>query len=181
MLPRNVALVLAFCVIPLAARAEDKENPYKSAKKGDWVSYKTTGKFGDFKSEGTTKQTVTEKDEKFVTIKVATNSMGRDLPATEMKIDLTKPFNPSSSAFPRGGAKIEKLDSGKETIEVGGKKYECEWVKSKVTVEANGMKIESESKVWMSKSAPLSGMVRMETKLPQGSMTMELTDSGGDK
>src|SRR5262245_37365354 len=178
---RKLALVLAIGLAPLVARAEDKENPFKNAKKGDWVSYKTKAQFGDFKSEGTMKQTVTDKDDKSVTLKIATNFMGMDLPAQEQKIDLTKPFDPSSSAVPGGKAKVEKMESGKETIEVDGKKYECEWVKSKVTVEANGMKIESESKVWMSKQAPLSGMVKMESKLQQGSMTVELSGSGGDK
>jgi hypothetical protein len=168
--------------VPMIAHADDGDNPYKSAKKGDWVSYKMTTSFGAFKSEGTMKQLVTDKDEKSVTLKISMHLMGMDLPAQEQKIDLTKKYDPNTGSIPgAGNAKVEKLGSGKETVEVGGKKYECEWVKSKVTIDANGMKIESETKLWTSKSAPLSGLVKMESKLAQGGTTMELTDSGAEK
>ena len=176
----SIALVLA-CV-PMIASADDKDHPYKSAKKGDWVSYKTSTDFGGFKSDSTVKQVVTAKDDKSVTLKISVTAMGTEFPPQEHKIDLTKPFDPSTVGAPgAANAKVEKLDSGKETIEVAGKKYECEWVKKKMTIDANGMKIESESKVWTSKSAPLGGMVKMETKLAQGSTTMELTGSGTEK
>ena len=179
---RLFSVVLVLACLPVIARADEKENPYKSAKKGDWVSYKMSTKFGDFKSEGTMKQLVTQKDDKSVTVKISMHLMGADLPAHEQKIDLTKPFDPSTAAMPgAGNAKVEKLGTGKETIEIGGKKYECEWVKTKMTIDANGMKIESESKVWMSKSASLGGLVKMESKLAQGSTTMELTGSGTEK
>jgi hypothetical protein len=173
---RLFSVVLILACVPVIARADEKENPYKSAKKGDWVSYKMSTKFGDFKSEGTMKQLVTNKDDKSVTVKISMHLMGADLPAHEQKID------PNAAAALGGGkAKVEKLDSGKETVEIGGKKYECDWVKNKLTVDANGMKIETETKVWTSKSVPLGGLVKMESKLPQGSTSLELVETGGEK
>lgn len=177
---RLFSLVLVLACVPMIVRAD--ENPYRSAKKGDWVSYKMTTSFGASKSDGTQKQMVTAKDDKSVTLKISMHVMGMDLPPLEQKIDLTKPFDPSRPGVP-GGANIEvqRLVSGKETLEIGGKKYECEWVKNKMTIDFNGMEIETETKVWTSKSAPLGGMVKMETKLAQGSTTMELTGSGTEK
>jgi hypothetical protein len=176
---RLFSLVLVLACVPMIARAD--ENPYRSAKKGDWATYKTSTSFGAFKADGTMKQVVTAKDDKSLTLKISITSMGMELPAQEHKIDLTKPFDPSAAAVPgAGNAKVEKLGSGKETLEIGGKKYECEWVKNKMTIDANGMKIETETKVWTSKSVPLGGLVKMESKLAQGSSTMELTGSGNE-
>ncbi len=176
---RYAGVALTLLIVPVVARAAETDNPYQNAKKGDWVMFKVSAQFGDRRIEGSLKQTVTAKDEKSVTVRNLTKFMGMELPAQEQKIDLTKPFNPASGSVPgANNAKIEKLDSGKETIEVGGKKYECEWVKNKVTVDAGGMKIESETKTWTSKSAPLAGLVKIESKMTQGGSTMELADSG---
>lgn len=181
MSPRYAGVALLLLAVPFAARTAETDNPYKNAKKGEWVSYKMSTQFGTQKIEGTLKQTVTAKDEKSVTVKIAMKFMGMEFPPQEQKIDLTKPFNPASGSIPgANNAKIEKLDSGKETVEVGGKKYECEWVKNKITVDAGGMKIETETKTWTSKSAPLAGLVKMESKLPQGNTTMEITGSGNE-
>jgi hypothetical protein len=178
---RKLALVLALVLVPLAARAEDKEHPYKNAKKGDWIAYKMTTSVMGNNIEGTLKQTVADKDDKSVTIKITGKFMNFDVPPQEQKIDLTKPYDPSKAAPGAENAKVEKVDSGKETLEIGGKKYECEWVKNKIAADVNGMKFESEVKIWLAKSAPLGGMVKMEMKSKQTDMTMEMTDSGTEK
>ena len=178
---RILSLTLALLIAPVSARAADAENPFKAAKKGDFAAYKMTTSAGGMSFEGTLKQTVTAKDDKSATLSAVANVMGMDQPAQETKIDLTKPFDPASSGIPGGKAKVEKLDSGKETIEIGGKKYECEWIKNKVVAEVNGMKFETETKVWTSKKVPLGGMVKMEMKNDMFSMKMELTEFGSGK
>jgi hypothetical protein len=170
---RRLPLILALFLVPLGVRA-DEENPFKKAKKGDWVEYKMTTSAMGFNIEGTLKQTITEKDDKSVTMKITGKAMGNDFPPQTQKIDLTKPFVPGAGLVPGGAnAKVEKLDSGKETLEVGGKKHECEWVKTKVN--------DAEVKVWLSKSAPLGGMVKMEMKSKVANVTLEMTEFGTDK
>ena len=66
------------------------------------------------------------------------------------------------------GVKIEK---GKETLELAGRKIECEWIKT--TTETNGQK--TVATVWNSKKIP-GGMVKTEASLPgNGKTTMKLT------
>ena len=54
-------------------------------------------------------------------------------------------------------------------------------ISGKVTGDAKGKKIESDVKVWMSKSVALSGMVKMELKSNIVNMQMELSGSGNEK
>ena len=70
-------------------------------------------------------------------------------------------------------AKVEKKDSGKETLQIAGKKYECDWIKYAATFTANGRTFEMEIKIWLNKTLPLSGLAKMESKASYGSTTME--------
>jgi hypothetical protein len=169
-----VALAVLACV-PMAARAEEPENPYKKAQKGQWATYKMTIKLAGNNVDGTMKQTVTEKDDKSVTLEIVTNVFGNEMKQTQ-KIDLTKPFNPlAGQQLPPGAdSKIEKKDSGKETIEVAGKKQETEWTKYKISVSAMGQMFDGDVKVWLAKDLPLGGMAKMEMKMAFGGMDMEM-------
>jgi hypothetical protein len=46
------------------------------------------------------------------------------------------------------------------------------------TSTAGGVTVKTESKLWMSKDAPVYGMVRTETKSMGQTYVMELVDSG---
>ena len=106
-------------------------------------------------------------------------------PAQETKIDLTKPYDPTSTAnIPNvPDAKVEKTGNGKEKIKVGGKEYDCTWQKMKVKATRNGIEFEANATIWMAKAVPLSGVVKMamQTKLDNAdiAMTMELKEFGG--
>ena len=95
---RLFVVALALFVAPLAVRAADEENPYKNAKAGDYAVYVMKSKFGD----ATMTQTVTAKTDKEATVKVAmvANVNGKEfkLPEQEMKIDLTKPYDPTQGS-----------------------------------------------------------------------------------
>jgi hypothetical protein len=175
---------LAVCLLP-AARGADEENPFKKAKVGDYAEYKmTTSSMGrDF--EGKTKMTIIAKDDKEATVEVTGKfgSMGKemDLPAQKQKIDLTKPYDPTTANMPKGAdVKIEK-GNGTETVMAGGKQYACTWMKAVSTFKIGDMNLESEMKMWSSKEVPLSGMVKMEMKSKFANVTMELTGSGSKK
>jgi hypothetical protein len=180
----GIALGVALFLVAGAVLAEEKkiENPFLTAKVGDYISYKMSTKVMNNGIEATMKQTVTAKTDKEVTLKTVATVMGMEAPAQETKIDLTKSYDPATVATQGNkGAKYTKLGEGKETLKIGGKEYACSWTKAKVTVEANKMKFESEFKMWTCKKVPLTGMVKMEMKSQFADVTMELTGSGNEK
>jgi hypothetical protein len=189
---RLLVAALAVCIAPIAAGAQD-DNPFKSAKVGDFATYKLDTKVAGFSVSGSMTQTVTAKDDKEATIKgtgkISLNGKDMDIPSTEQKIDLTKPYDPTKlgggGGLPPGTeAKIDKLKDGKEKIKVGGKEFDCTWTTYKMKAKAGGMDIDADLKVWMSKEIPL-GMAKMEMKAEFAgqamNMTMELTETGNKK
>src|SRR4051812_29517515 len=86
---------LVVCLAPVS-RGADEENPFKKAKVGDWASYtmKTTAMGVNIDAE--MKTIVTAKDDKEVTIKTSLILNKMDIPGQESKIDLTKPYDPTS-------------------------------------------------------------------------------------
>src|SRR5262249_22108808 len=173
------AACVVFCLAPLAA-AEEMENPFKKAKVGDWAEYKMTTSVGGNNIEAKMKMSVTAKTDKEVTMKTVAIINGMEVGGQDTKIDLTKPYDPTSTAnVPKGtDATVEKAGEGKEKIKVGGKEYDCTWMKMKIKAKIGGMDFDSDTKIWMSKSVPLSGMVKMEMKSKLADVTMELTDTG---
>lgn len=181
---RLLAAALAVAVAPLAARAADEENPYKSVKVGDFATYKMKVSVGPIALDGTTTQSITAKTEKEATVKITASINGMEAPAQEQKVDLTKPYDPTKvgGGLPAGTeATVEKGKDGKEKIKVGGKEYDTTWTTYKVKAKANGMDIDAEVKVWQSKDVPM-GMVKMEMTATVAKMdmkmTMELSESG---
>jgi len=181
-----VALAMLFLApLALCAAEPDKpekktdtkaeENPYKKAEKGQWATYKMAMKFAGNNIDGTMKQTVVEKDDKSITLEVVMNILGQEQKQTQ-KIDLTKPFNPlGGPGLPPGAeVKMEKKESGKESIEVGGKKQDTEWTSYKVAVSANGMNIDGDVKVWLAKELPMGGVVKTEMKMKLMGQEMEM-------
>jgi hypothetical protein len=136
---------------------------------------------GGMDLEGKMKQTVTAKSDKSVTLSTEVSVAGKDFPAKEVKVDLTKPFDITSmmNMGPKKvKSKVEKDGDGKEKIAVGGKTYNTKWTKSKITTTIGGMDIVSEVKIWTAKNVPMTGMVKMELKSDKANVTMELTGSG---
>lgn len=180
---RNWAWVLGVALLVTAAAHGAEEHPYKTAKVGDWVSYKNTVSLPTGqKMESPMKQVVTAKDETSVTLKVTTEAAGQSYDS-EQKIDLTKEW---TGVPEMPNAKVEKLEEGKEDAKAGEKSYACNWVKYKISAEVNGVATVNNAKIWTSKDVPLGGLVRMEmaTDMDVGGtkmttqMVMELTGSG---
>lgn len=169
--------VFALTAIP-AVDAQD--NPFKSAKAGDWAEYRSVGISLGSPFDVKMKWTVAANDGMTVTLKSTALDGKKEIPGPEIKIDLGKPYNPAITAGLPVDAKttIEKVEAGKERIKVGGKEYECTWTKFKVASTVMGMDTESELKVWTSNEAPLSGMVKLELKNKHVEFAAELTGSG---
>jgi hypothetical protein len=178
---RRLFFAVVFSGVAMLSHAEDAENPYKTAKVGDWVEYTSHTAGAGFSMESKSKQTVMAKTDKEVTIKIESEMQGQKN-SQEQKIDLTKKFDPNdmSTGMPGGmKPKVEKVKEGDEAVTIGGKKYDAHWVENKVTMEMQGAKIESDTKSWISKDAPLGGLVKMEMNMSAGmKMTMELSGSG---
>jgi hypothetical protein len=181
MLKTCAVAAIGTLVLPLLAAAAD--NPFKSAKVGEWVEYATTTETMGAKMEMKTKQTVVARDDVSVTLRIVASMMGKEMPPQETKIMLNKSYEP----YVQGDtdAKVTVLGEGDETITVDGKSYKCHWGKAKV-VATKPMAMESTVKAWSSKDVPVGGLVKMESdsvmtmngQAMNSKMTMKLTGSG---
>ncbi len=172
-----VSTVLICALVAGFATAQQIDQPLKRAKVGDYVVFKTD-------SPGvkmTMRQEVTEVTEKTVTIKSVSTVNGMELPADVKTEDLTKSADPAVIAENVKKFKVVDTGKGTETLKINGKEYRCEWKSMTTTVTANGMEIKTESKLWMSKDAPVYGLVKTETKTFGMVTVMELTESGSKK
>ena len=195
---RRLAAILALVIVPATqsapapkSRSED-DAPYKSARVGDFATYKMTTKVAGVGIDGVMTQTVSDRSDKEVkiktTAKLAANGMDLPTPEQESTIDLTKPFDPLKSglfgkgAGPGGAAPtFEKLEDGKEKLKVAGKEYEATWTTYKLNMNVGGQAFEGEMKVWSSTRFSFY-MLKAEMTMDLGGMkmemTMELTDVG---
>jgi hypothetical protein len=171
------ATILACFIV--AVHGAEQENPWRTAKVGDWVSHKTTGTG----FEGTSKMTITAKSDKEVTYKIegTFTAAGKTMvaPVQMQTVDLTKPYDAISAAnMKANNVKIETVGEGKEKLKVGGKEYETTWKKLKATTIVNEMKMVSEYKMWFCKDVPVNGLVRMDIEAAGFTSTLEITGSG---
>jgi hypothetical protein len=179
----NLGLALVVCVgFAGLAPAQQNDNPYVAAKVGDWISYKiVTGGLGQ---EMTLKQTVAAKDDTHATVKLELKAGNQPLPVQMQKISLNEAFDPARmSLFGMGQAQvnIKKIDEGKETIEIGPKKYECSWVKNQVSLDVMGQTMESISKIWTTKDLPFGGMLKVENEINNRKISVLYTGHGSEK
>ena len=176
---RKFLTVMVLALSPLASTSQEKvDNPYLNAKVGDFAEY--TDSSGG-KVMGTLKITVTAKDDKELTLQDVGKILGQNFNQTR-KMDLTKPFDNSSLGLAAGmGSTFEKGKQGTETIKVGDKYFECTWTEGKTITNMGGFRLEYQTKVWNSKSAPLSGLVKSEIRNGKDITTRELTKFGSKK
>lgn len=175
-----VALVMLLSVAAMAA-----DNPYKTAKVGEWIAYAMTTQVMGQSMQMKTKQTVIARDEVSVTVKTESWMGSQKMPASEQKILFSKPYVPYNADEKMTDAVVTPMGTGSETITVDGKPYACQWSKVHI-VATKPMPMDSTTKVWTSKSVPMSGVVKMETdtamkmgdKSVASKMTMELSGFG---
>ena len=180
-----LASAFALVLAPLAARAADDDNPYKNAKVGDFAAYKITVSVAGMNLAGEMKQEVVEKSDKEVSLKVTGKVNGMAIPEQTQKIDLTKPFDPTKLNQQLGGdVKVEKGKEGKEKLKFDGKEYDTTWTTFKMSGKANGLAIDSDMKVWLSKDIP-GVLAKMESTMSVAGqkmeMKMELSEIGSKK
>jgi len=183
---RSFVALLALTAAALTTGAADDDNPYKTAKVGDYAKYALKGKVGFLPLDGTVTQTVADRGDTEATLKVVLTAGGADTPFPDQKIDLTKPLDPTKGiALPGfGNAKLEKLKDGKEKVKVGGKEYDAEWTTFKVKVAAKGAESEGDLKMWTAKDVPVR-LVKLDLAITLGKndvkAVMDLTEFGSKK
>jgi hypothetical protein len=171
---------LPVSVIPILA---DQQGPYTNAQVGDFASYKMVYSFGEHTTRGTITHTITARDDKHITIKTTGTKNGMSIfPGGEQKIDLTKPFDPTSLSIPGWVTKVErqKLKTQTERIPFGGTEDStmCE------TYRIKGTSFEADLKVWQIKARSIP-YVKTEMSWVAGksrvTTTLELTRIGNNK
>lgn len=166
-------------------KAAPADNPYRTAKLGDFATYKTTSLIGGETKTGTATVRVVAKTETELTLRMS-GTLGKiEAPTTDQTIDLTKPYTFDrallSNVPPGADVKTEKLASGTERIQVGGTNYDTTWTKYKTTTTIMGITNELLTTEWIANEA-LFGQVKMEmiskTQGAEITITRELEKTG---
>ena len=150
------------------------------AKPGDWAAFKMDGSvLGE--QAVTLKTTLTAKNDDEATLKVEVLVGGMAVKTHEIKVPLRGNADLSQLLGGTGKAQVKKLGGGAEKVTIGGKKFDAEWVKTSVTADLLGMKVESTMKFWVSGEAPVLGLLKMESDTLGVKTLLELTGAGSAK
>jgi len=173
----QTGLVLALsCALLSHAEEKEKEkpHPYKTAKVGDWITFKVTAT-----AENGRKTIVsytlkaTEVNEFAVKMSIDEKNEERSMPPGEIDVELNKPHHWGKM----GGSYYQKKSEAQEKITVGGKTYDCtrtDYVITSDVPEPEGMT----EKVWVCKDVALDQIVKSELTIGKKTIIRELVDSG---
>jgi hypothetical protein len=172
------AITLAICVFNVSASAfpwsgvvPPLTGPYATAGAGDWVSFKSTT------ADTTTKRTIVRRTAFSITIRYEGDLKS---PPVDRTIEFTGPK-------PKDGGTVEVLDTGKESLTMGGKNYESEWTKTKITypgqasLTAPRAPIVILRKKWLCKDVPLDGEIKCEVEMDGHTIGWKMTGFGRGK
>ncbi len=168
--------IMAMVAVQPKSKAADPDHPLSKLEKGQWIEYSTTGEVLGKKESGTRKLTVISKDEKSLTLEWTGTNNGAKQNGRRHIVDLTKAFSPLSDLADNALDDV-KEENGKETLEIAGKKYECEWTKYTGKIDVGFKITQCVIKIWFCRKKPL-GVVRMETKMDVGSEVLEMANFG---
>jgi hypothetical protein len=174
MVTRFIGVLSLLVAVVGYTSAEEPDMPLTRAKVGDWVLFKMDNP----QSKMSMRMEVTEVTDKTVTIKSVTTINGMELPVDVKTMDKISKGDPAVEQRNRKEFNYVDTGKGQETLKINGKDYRCDWKSMTTTSTAGGVTVKTESKLWMSKDAPVYGMVRTETKSMGQTYVMELVDSG---
>ncbi len=164
-------------VLLLAFAPPEGENFYRAAKQGDWFETKA--------NDVVSRTTAIKKTDDILTLRIDQTIDGKKSEPIEYVVDLNKPWPPPTKPNPDVKTMTEELGKGKETLEVAGKKYECEWKKTKTTIsvtfEGKTTVTVTVIKGWTCPEVPLGGPVRTEIEGQGKPNVTELTGFGRGK
>lgn len=173
---RSLFACLALCAATAQAADEKPNNPYKSAKVGDWFAFtvsltSTTGR----ETVSTHTYTVTKKTPGMVNLKYVEKNVEREMPPGNVEIELNIPYEWGKM----GGSQYRKTGEADEKISAGGKTYACHRTDYKVSSDNPGAE-ETTLKVWECKDVPMDHVVKWELKVGKSVTLRELIAFGAD-
>jgi hypothetical protein len=180
MVKHTVSVLALLVALVGLALGQEGEQPLKRAKVGDYAVFKS-GLENAKESQMTMRVEVIAVTDKEVTVKFTTYFKGVEPKVSEQKFDITKQYDPTGVEKNPNIIKVEDTGKGQETLKIDGKEYKCDWRANRVTAKAGDMEIVSTSKVWISKDAPVFGLVKTETKVLGQNSVMVLTEAGNKK
>jgi hypothetical protein len=182
-----LAVLAAICAFALQA---DEDNPYVKAKVGDWIEYTASLQMPHRNLATSIHKEVVKKTATEVTLEISTliTMAGTDESAAKMTsprkqtlvIRLNKKFTPGMPQGLDPDVTAKESGSGTETLAVGGKNVETNWVAFEWG-SAKDQMASGKAKAWLGKNIPLDGVVKLVTEVPQCTSTMELKDFGFGK
>jgi hypothetical protein len=174
---RLKSVLVVLLMLATTSFAADADNPYKTAKVGDWAKYKQTMKGEGVEMEMEMKQTVTAKTDKEVTIEKEMSVAGQTTKETET-IKLDEAYNPIKEMA--DGAK--EVGKGDEKLTIAGKTYDTKWVEYETTIQGEGdATVKMKIKIWNCATV-VGGMVKFVSDMgTHGNVSVELVDAGSGK
>jgi hypothetical protein len=164
---------------PPAKEVKPVVNPLLKAEVGEWLEYVVRTESVGRSTEVKAKQTVIEKSAMYITLQT-TGGLGTG----DQRIPLHESYEPYRPLGSKD-AMVTKLAEGDEKITVGGKSYECHWVKVRVVAKLPAP-TDATTTVWTCPTVPVTGVVKLESQSAGGSakkgivsrLTMELVGTG---
>jgi len=179
----RIAILLVSLCLCTFVRGADEENPYARAKVGDWVAYKMSTKMAGHDMTMEQKQTVTKKTDTEVTIEAVMKTPAGDQ-TSSYTVNLKDKYDPNSEMKKMAGEGMvfKELAKGDETVTIAGKPIKTTWVQfesnGKVSAGGQSVNVSQKGKFWRSSDVPLGGLVKSESEMQMGKMSMELTGFG---
>ena len=193
---RHLTIILAMCFAFAGRTEEVHEFPYKDAKVGDWVEYKTKISIPPRPNDSSIhripdtsqKYTVTEKTDTTITIKMTLKVAGHEFD-TFQKVSLDSKFDPGVYRQVTHGGKpsmqYKEVGTSEETVTVGKKPLAA----AVFTYDVNQIEDENHSnqhtetptkaKIWRSNEVNLGGLIKMEFEYDDHkTLTLQLIDMG---
>lgn len=162
----RVAIVLLFLAAPAVAdtsgRPEAPKHPWLSFKPGSWVKYKYVTTNGGIDTAMDYTITLLEASKEKIKLEYLTGVNGQ----MNKHVAEMKPGDDPYKAY-------EKVESGKETITVAGRRYACTVTTYKMN-QNQGQGLDYTMKIWNSPYV-VGGMVRMEGKYAAQGVNMTWT------
>lgn len=178
----SFAIFVGLAAVPVSA--QEKANPYRAARVGEWAVYKTRflSSIPSLSMSYEEKRTIAENDGKTAKIRCdVTYADGKKTSRTRT-VDLT-------AAFPLKGLldfepdqfdriKLVLSKEGKEAIAVGDKELASSW--SLYNVNPGGL-FSSKRQIWLAKEAPFGGLVKLQSTSRDFTSTTTLVEFGSAK
>jgi hypothetical protein len=175
MTKRFISILLLFFALATFISAQEAEQPLKDAKVGDFVVFKRPGELG---VAGSVRHEVITIKDKEVTIRTTVTVLGKQLAFEDNKAPMTAKYDLEGPNRNRNDTNILDSSKGQETLKVNGRNYLCDWRSLRCIVTLLGKEYTVIRKVWISKDAPLYGLVRMEENTSGIVTVWELAQSG---